>query len=131
MNPDNTSAAESLIANPFYAVEFATHIFKRHTEGPKEDWVAANTHLIDDIGPEAWLGELLDSLSQTRAKYDGHDVINPTVVINVSERLKVQHEITVSRSQWIQANAKLINEIGADRWLWRLLDVLENGSLVA
>ncbi|MBL8121768.1 hypothetical protein JNM87_03390 [Candidatus Saccharibacteria bacterium] len=131
MNPDNTSAAESQIANPFYAVEFAAHIFKRHTEGPKEDWIVANAHLIADIGAKAWLGELLDTLSQTRAKYDGHDVINPTVVINVSERLQEQHDPTVSRSQWIQANAKLINEIGADKWLWRLLDVLENGSLVA
>lgn len=128
MSTDKASDDKSTITNPFYTVTFASHIFKKHTEGPKEDWVLLNAHLIKELGAKTWLGELLDVLSQSRAKYDGHDAINPTVVINVSDRLQGKHEPLVTREQWVQANAHLIDEIGAEAWLWRLIEALETGG---
>lgn len=120
---------KDVLINPYYAVTFETHIFKQHSEGPKEDWVAANVHLISDIGTESWMNELLHVLSQPRAKYDGHDIINPTAVINVSDRLQGEHEPLVSCEQWIQANTKMVGELGADNWLWHLLRILETGGV--
>lgn len=128
MNTDSTSDAKSLIINPFYAVVFAPHIFKKHTDGPKEDWVTANAHLINDMGAEAWLGELLDVLASSRAKYDGHDIINPTLTINISDRLQGEHPPLVTRKEWVKANVKLIDELEATAWLWLLLEVLETGG---
>jgi hypothetical protein len=109
---------QSLVTNPFYAVTFASHIFNKHTEGPKEDWVLLNAHLIKEMSAKTWLSELLDVLSQSRAKYDGHDAINPTLAINVSDRLQGKHEPLVTREQWTDAEA----------WLWQFLDVLETGG---
>jgi hypothetical protein len=35
----------------------------------------------------------------------------------------------MSEAEWIQANASLIREVGAERWLKRLLDVLEEQAV--
>jgi hypothetical protein len=127
----DTSAndASAMIANPFYVATFASHVFKKHSSlSSKEDWVAANAHTMNDIGPKIWLEEFLDLMTQSRAKYDGHDIINPMLVVNVSDRLDGDHEPLVARDLWIQANEKMIKEMGAETWLWRLLEVLETGS---
>jgi len=118
-----------VIANPFYAVAFASHVFKKHnTLGSKEDWVAANAYTMNDISPKIWLDEFLDLMTQSRAKYDGHDILNPMLVINVSDRLEGKHEPLVVRELWIQANEKMIKEMGPEAWLWQLLEVLETGG---
>jgi hypothetical protein len=123
---NNTSA---MLANPFYAVTFASHVFKKHSNlGPKEDWIAANAFTMNDIGAKVWLGEFLDFMTQSRAKYDGHDILNPMLVVNVSDRLQGEHEPLVTRELWIQANEKMINEQDAEAWLWKLLDTLETGG---
>lgn len=119
---------EGMLTNPFYAVTFASHLFKKHSNlGSKEDWVAANAYIMKDIGAKVWLGELLDVLSQSRAEYDGHDIINPATTINIPDRLKGDHEPLITRELWINANEKLVKEIGVETWLWRLLDMLETG----
>jgi hypothetical protein len=121
--------ASAMIANPFYAVTFASHVFKKHsTLGSKEDWVAANAYTMNDISPKIWLDEFLDFMTQSRAKYDGHDILNPMLVINVSDGLGGEHEPLITRDLWIQANEKMITEIGPERWLWQLLEVLETGD---
>lgn len=123
---------EGMLTNPFYAVTFAPHMLKKHSNlGPKEDWVAANAHTMKDIGPKAWLNDLLDVLSQSRAKYDGHDIVNPSTVINISDRLAGDHEPLVTRKLWAEANEKMIKEMGAEAWLWRLLETLETGGPAA
>lgn len=119
----------AMLANPFYAVTFASHVFNAHSNlGSKEDWVAANADVIKDIGSKAWLTEFLDFMTQSRAEYDGHDVLNPTLVVNISQRLEGEHEPLVTRELWLQANEKTIGAIGAEKWLWQLLDVLESGG---
>jgi hypothetical protein len=73
-----------------------------------------------------WLEELLDFLSLPTRDFDGHDIINPTLVTTISEKYSGKHEPLVTREQWLQVNEKLISEIGAEAWLWQLLGVLNS-----
>lgn len=121
--------ATAMIANPFYAVTLASHVFIKHSSlGSKEDWVAANAYTMNDISPKVWLDEFLDLMTQSRAKFDGHDIVRPMLVVNVSDRLKGNHEPLTTRELWIKANEKIIKETSPEAWLWRLLDVLETGG---
>jgi hypothetical protein len=60
---------------------------------------------------------------------DGNDVtnmlINPFYAINIEPDLTAEHEPMVSEAQWVEANLKLIDEIGPQQWLERLLAVLQ------
>lgn len=60
---------------------------------------------------------------------DVHDVehmlINPFYAINLSDDLFGEHEPLVSTAQWVAANKKLIEEIGVEAWLEKLLTVLQ------
>lgn len=126
------SDASKLLANPFYAISFTDHVFRKHSElSPKEDWIAANAQAMQELGATVWLEELLDVLSLPREKYDGHDMTSPMLVVNVSDRLTGEHEPLVTREQWVQANEKMVGEMGVEPWLWQLLDILETGGPVA
>lgn len=50
---------------------------------------------------------------------------NPYYAVVIAESLYGDHEPLVSEEDWIKANAKLIGEIGAEEWLYRLLEVLK------
>jgi hypothetical protein len=52
-------------------------------------------------------------------------LINPFYAITIDEGLFGEHTPLVSRGQWVKANAKLIDELGAEEYLRRLLKVLE------
>jgi hypothetical protein len=54
-----------------------------------------------------------------------HMLINPFYAINITPDLMGEHEPLVSEAQWIAANKKLIEEIGAKAWLEKLLAVLQ------
>jgi len=54
-----------------------------------------------------------------------HALVNPYYVINISPDLAGEHEPIVERDQWIAANLRLIDEIGAHEWLEHLLAVLQ------
>lgn len=54
-----------------------------------------------------------------------HMLINPFYAINIEPDLAAEHEPIVSEAQWVQANLKLIEEVGAQAWLERLLAVLQ------
>ena len=51
---------------------------------------------------------------------------NPYYAINIEPGLTTEHEIMVTKEQWIRVNAKLIDEIGKEEWLKQLLAVLES-----
>jgi hypothetical protein len=117
----------AIAANPYYAISFAPHVFIKHKKlGPAEDWVIVNASVIKDIGSRHWLEELLDFLSLSPENFDGHDIINPTLVTTISEKYSGKHELLVTREQWLQVNDKLISEIGPEAWLWQLLGVLNS-----
>lgn len=52
-------------------------------------------------------------------------LINPIYAVSIHPDLAGPHEAIVSKRQWVDANEKLIAEIGAGEWLGRLLLVLE------
>jgi hypothetical protein len=52
-------------------------------------------------------------------------LINPIYAVSIDPDLVGSHESLVSKERWIEANEKLIDEIGAETWLRRLLGVLE------
>jgi hypothetical protein len=52
-------------------------------------------------------------------------LINPIYAVSIDRDLVGSHEPIVSKEHWIEANERLINEIGPEEWLGRLLAVLE------
>jgi hypothetical protein len=130
MKSSNTDFVEESIVNPFYVITLKDELFGAHDlEGAKEDWVLKNVQLIEEIGSKDWLGELLLALSpKAKPDYVRDVLVNPYKGIIYSDRLKGEHEPLVTRDMWIGANIKMIEELGADAWLWGLLNVLETGG---
>src|SRR5258707_11805983 len=56
-------------------------------------------------------------------------IINPFYAITVATQLTQEHEPPMGEAEWVQANASLMREMGSERWLRQLLDVL-NGDIV-
>lgn len=54
-----------------------------------------------------------------------HMLINPYYAINIEPDLASEHELTMPEKTWVQANVRLIDEIGSQEWLERLLAVLQ------
>jgi hypothetical protein len=52
-------------------------------------------------------------------------LINPVYAVSINPDLEGKHEPIVPKERWIEANERLINDIGAEEWLRRLLAVLE------
>jgi len=52
--------------------------------------------------------------------------VNPYYAININPSLVEEHEPMVSKKEWIQANIKLMDEIGQEKWLKLLLSVLQD-----
>jgi hypothetical protein len=51
--------------------------------------------------------------------------INPYYAINIDPRLLDEHPPIVTRADWVEANLRLMDEIGERQWLEGLLAVLE------
>jgi hypothetical protein len=56
-------------------------------------------------------------------------MINPFYAITVALQLTQEHEPAMGEAEWVWANASLMGEMGAERWLRQLLEVL-NGDIV-
>jgi hypothetical protein len=52
-------------------------------------------------------------------------LINPFYAVTIHPDLEGEHEPIITKQRWIQANARLIDEMGVDQWLRQLLAVLE------
>ncbi len=52
-------------------------------------------------------------------------IINPFYAITVAPQLTEEHEPPMGEAEWVRANASLMGEMGSERWLRQLLDVLE------
>jgi hypothetical protein len=52
-------------------------------------------------------------------------LVNPYYAMTISEDLTGEHPPMVTEDEWVAANRKLIDEVGADEWLRRLLRVLK------
>ncbi len=58
-------------------------------------------------------------------------IINPFYAITVAPQLTVEHEPRLDEAEWVRANASLMGEMGAERWLRQLLDVLSGDIVTA
>lgn len=126
MTHDMEKDSTGMLANPYYAVSFADYMYAGDkTDAAKEDWVLKNTRLIDEMGVEDWLEQLLISLTTEPEDSPTYTIISPRNVVIVSERLRGEHKPIITREQWLQVNAKLMKELGYEVWLWRLIDILE------
>lgn len=54
--------------------------------------------------------------------------INPFYAINIEPDLAIAHEPLVTEADWIRANRRLIDEVGAQEWLERLLAILQGAD---
>jgi hypothetical protein len=52
-------------------------------------------------------------------------LINPYYAINFAPHFATKHAAIVSESQWVRANVRLIDELGPEEWLQRLLTALQ------
>jgi hypothetical protein len=52
-------------------------------------------------------------------------IINPFYAITVAAQLTEEHEPPMGEAEWVRTNASLMGEMGSERWLRQLLDVLE------
>ena len=52
-------------------------------------------------------------------------IINPFYAITVAPQLTEEHEPSTDEAEWVRANASSMKEMGTERWLRQLLDVLE------
>src|SRR6266699_1823398 len=58
-------------------------------------------------------------------------MINPFYAITVAPQLTEEHEPPMSEAEWMQANSSSMREMGTERWLRQLLDVLNGDVVVA
>ena len=125
MNKAGDTKRSEEIINPFLVVVATNYILKQQPIAAEEDWLLLNVALMDDIGAKAWLEELLDILSLPQSKYDGHDIVNPGIVVDISNDLARKYELTQTRDEWLDANEKLIETVGSQEWLTLLLVFLK------
>ena len=52
-------------------------------------------------------------------------LVNPFYAVTIDADLVTPHKPIVSKGEWIEANLRLIEQIGAEAWLEKLLAVLE------
>lgn len=64
-------------------------------------------------------------MSNLTAKDAEHFLINPFYAVTIHEDLMGEHDPLVSKSEWVEANKRLIEKIGVEAWLEKLLAILE------
>jgi hypothetical protein len=55
-------------------------------------------------------------------------MINPFYALNISPALSEKHEPMVSKETWVKSNVRLMDQMGKEEWLNRLLRILETGE---
>lgn len=55
--------------------------------------------------------------------------MNPYYAIDIHPSFFGEHKHMVTKEEWIKGNKLVIKEIGMDKWLRGLLDVLESGGV--
>jgi Recombinase len=120
---------QRMLINPFYAITFAPQLTLDHIPPMSEsEWIQINASTISTVSAEKWLEQLLDALEGKFVANDEH--VNPFSAINIHQTNDLEHPPLITRELWIEANIALIKEMGAEKWLKQLLDVLV-GDFVA
>lgn len=129
MRPYTEDEIREIILNPYYAVNLKDTLFTDNDpKFAKEDWVLKNADLMSKIGIKTWLEKILVVLSEETQVAETDSIINPSLAIVIAETYKGIHEPIVSRSMWVEANQKSIEDSGSESWLSRFLDTLQSRS---
>jgi hypothetical protein len=119
---------QRIIMNPFYAITVAPQLTEECEPAMDEaEWVQANASLMREMGSERWLRQLLDVLEGKVAAPD--QPINPSQAVNIDPLFAAAHPPLFEREMWVDVNVMQIRNMGAERWLMQLLDVL-GGDIV-
>jgi hypothetical protein len=120
---DEETVAQLLI-DPFTTITVTPQLTIEHDPSMSTDeWVLANTALIQEMRAQAWLTQLLNAL-EGKAVID--ERVHPFNVVNIDHRFAAEHEPIVPKDTWIRANSRLITEeLGVKKWLTQFLDILE------
>jgi hypothetical protein len=128
MRPLTEDETGDMLLNPCYAIVLSESVFDDHQlEGAKEDWVLKNAQLLREMAWKDWLEQVLVALSTEPQESPTYTVISPCKVIIFPDRLRGDHRL-VTAEMWVQANVKALQELGAEKWLWKFLEVLETGG---
>jgi hypothetical protein len=121
---------QRIIINPFYAITVAPQLTGEHEPPMGEaEWVRANASLMKEMGTERWLRRLLDVLEGKVGAPD--ELINPSRSINIDSMFATEHPPLIGRDMWVDVNVKHIRNMGTERWLRQLLDVLKGDIVTA
>jgi hypothetical protein len=131
MKPFDQREIDAGMVEPSFVIDYEDYLFKPHAlELAKEDWVKKNVQLISEMEPKDWLDQLLVALSTKPIDTPTYTIINPYVAIIFSDKLRTNRPgMRIARHVWLGANAKHMEDVGAETWLWWLLSVLEAGRL--
>ena len=55
---------------------------------------------------------------------------NPFYAITVAPHLVEEHKLEISDEQWVQTNARLVQDLGAEAWLAQALAFLQSGDVL-
>jgi|GEM_PF-1134699 len=116
----------AILANPFYAITVAPHLVEEHKlEMSDEQWVQANARLVQDMGAEPWLSQVLAFLQNGDVSLLADPRMNPVHAVNIASIFREDHEPFVSQETWVQSNVLLMQEMGVEQWLAQVLAILE------
>ena len=125
MKRSRLSITNSIIS-PYNVINFAESLFKSQLHPiTREDYILANTKLLNNLGTSNWLSKLIEALTG-KVKNKSYAVINPIETVKISTKFQGQHQTIINLNDWLNANSKLIEELGAEQWLSLLLDILKN-----
>ena len=66
----NDQDAKELFINPYYAIQISPLLVSEHKMmTSKKKWVQVNAKLMDEIGKEAWLKQLLEILESGEQRH--------------------------------------------------------------
>jgi hypothetical protein len=129
VRPYTEDEIREIILNPYYSVNLKDVLFTDNDPKiAKEDWVLKNANLMSEIGIKTWLEKLLVILSEETQVAEANSIMNPALAIAIAKTYKGVHEPIVSRSMWVEANQKSIEDSGSESWLSRFLDTLQSRS---
>jgi len=121
---------QRIIINPFYAITVASQLTDEHEPAMGEaEWVRANTSLMEEMGAERSLRQLLDVLEGRSEAPD--EPVNPYRAVNIDPLFATAHPALIERDMWIDVNVMQLRNMGSEGWLWQLLDVLNGGIVTA
>ena len=90
-----------------------------------EQWVQTNARLVQDMRADRWLAQVLAFLQSGDVSLLADPRINPCHAVNIAPIFAQEHAPAWSQEEWVQFNLRSIQEMGVERWLMLLLDILE------